>query len=204
MIKKAPKIEPVQESVKKKSIIEEITQIKESTKPMVIGEDEVKIQTPDQEYTKEANVSLMVSKLIKKNDQPIRPFSITYTFHENKINKEVYSTWGQELKAIPVRSRINATFQIAKRTNEEYMSIGKKDNGEMKIQTDDKGQFIGKFMASDIESTDEIASTHTQFEDMTDDEENNIKEISQQKTPAKKKILQEINKIKEEIRKDNM
>lgn len=166
---------------------------------MIICEDEVKIQTPDHQYTIEVNVNLIVNKLIKKNEQPIRPFSVRYTFHENKIDKEIYSTWGQDLKMTPIRSRVDATFTIAKMQNNKEMTLERKTSEEMKVNIDEKGQFIKRFLVSEVESAEETTSTH--FEEITDNEGENT-EIQMQKTPQKETIIETPIKATETSTKD--
>lgn len=93
-----------------------------------------------------------------------------YTFHENVINREAYSTWGQQLEVTPIKSRVDASFKIIETDRQKTMSIGKTNNNNIKIRTDEKGHVIERIFASNVESVEDNQSVGTIEPEITDSE----------------------------------
>lgn len=111
MIEEIPEIPRDKEEEEGRSLMEEVKEIENMMKPEVIYSDEIKIESPSENYKVRANVVVSIMNLIKKTEQPIKPFSVTYTVHENAITREVYSSWGEKLKMTPVKAKVSCHVQ---------------------------------------------------------------------------------------------
>lgn len=183
MIEEIPMMEKPKEDAEEKSLMEEIKEIESMMKPAVIFTDRIEVRTPNEQYGIKTEVVVTVEKPIKREvQQPIRPFGITYNFHENMINRQVYSTWGQQLEVVPIKARVDASFKIVETQKEKTMTIGKLMDNNIQVQTDETGHVIDRIFASDIESIDDTQSIGTM--EVTDNE--NISEDRQKITVENK------------------
>lgn len=196
LISAIPQIPETSENIEERTFIEELEEIEKIINPAIIFRDTVNISTPNAKYSIKAEVVLTVGTPIRDKEQPVRLFGITYTFHENIINREIYSTWGKELEVTPVKSRVDASFKIIETEQTKTMTIGKVLNSKLKVQTSEKGHVIDRIFASDIESTEDAQSVKTVEEGTTNNE--NIDE-EQQNITTKDKVEE-----KQSIKKKNI
>lgn len=92
------------------SLYDECKEVQQIAKPELLLTDEVRMETPNDEYKVHADIILSVRDYIKKSDRPIKPFSITYKFNNNAITREVNSSWGKHMTTTTIKTETSASF----------------------------------------------------------------------------------------------
>lgn len=112
MIDELPDVKMVQRDTTDHSVMEDIQEIQMYSKPEVAYKDEIYLESMNEKYKVRADVKESITEYIKKREQMIKPFSVMYNFTQDTITREVYSTWGQKMRLIPIDAKIESTFMI--------------------------------------------------------------------------------------------